>query len=185
MFEFNEARAGLFGVASDGGFNMRVVRLAAFFFIIALVTTAIGAFAAPSANDPPAAPIPAPIFTAKKVFISNNSGEFAVPEGTPEVTYDEFYAAMQNWGRYELVSSPADADLVFEISYEFDPVPYLRLLILDKKTHFLLWPLSEQVKPWALAATGRKNFDQAMANLVDALKKMATPTSPTRDNQKN
>src|SRR5208337_1946757 len=100
--------------------------------------------AAQQPSNPPPAPIPAPIFTAKKVFISNASGEFVPPEGTPEVTYDEFYAAIKNWGRYELVSSPADADLVFEISYEFGPVPYLRLLILDQKTHFLLWPLSEQ-----------------------------------------
>jgi hypothetical protein len=110
---------------------------------------------------------------AKKVFISNNPGDNAVPEGTPEVTYDEFYAAMKSWGRYELVSTPADADLVFEISFNFGPTPYLRLLILDQKTHVLLWPIAQQVKPWALAATRRKNFDQAMANLVDDFKKLA------------
>ncbi len=174
--------AGFFRVTSDGGSNMGVVRPVAFFFVFALMTTAIGAFAAPPPNGPPSAPIPTPIFTARKVFISNNSGEFAVPEGTPEVTYDEFYAAMKSWGRYELVSTPADADLVFEISYDFGPAPYIRLLILDQKTHVFLWPIAEQVKPWALAATGRKNFDQAMANLVDGLKKLATPPTPATPN---
>src|SRR5437867_13326838 len=30
--------------------------------------------------------------------------------------YDQSYAAIKNWGQYELVSSPSDADLVFEVS---------------------------------------------------------------------
>ena len=35
------------------------------------------------------------------------------------MTYNEFYAAMKSWGRYELVSSPADADMVFEIRFAY------------------------------------------------------------------
>ena len=67
----------------------------------------------------PAAPAPVPIFSAKKVFVSNATGEIRLPLGNPDLAYDEFYAAMKSWGRYEIVSSPADADLVFEIRYTF------------------------------------------------------------------
>ena len=31
--------------------------------------------------------------------------------------YNAFYAAMKEWGKYTLVVSPAEADLVFEIRF--------------------------------------------------------------------
>jgi hypothetical protein len=74
--------------------------------MLALGVRALGAQTA----DVPAAPRPAQIVAAKKVFISNAG------VGT-DMTYDQFYAAIKGWGRYELVASPADADLVFEISF--------------------------------------------------------------------
>src|SRR6266478_3790075 len=65
------------------------------------------------------APIPAQILTAKKVFIANGGGdesryEAASYSGGPDRAYNEFYAAMKTWGRYELVAAPGDADLVFD-----------------------------------------------------------------------
>jgi len=165
---------------------MRVLRPVIFLFAFALAMTAVAASAAQQTKDLPPAPVPTPVFTAKKVFISNASGQIVVPGGAPEVTYDEFYAAMNAWGRYELVSAPSDADLVFEISFEFhERVFPIRLLIVDPKTHIVLWPIVSYVKPWALASTGRKNFDQAMAVLVDDLKNLVTPPPTPTDNQKN
>jgi hypothetical protein len=184
-------------VIANGESNVKIARLVMFYFALALTT--IGAFAAEPPDDPPPAPIPAPIFTAKKVFISNASGEVAVPAGTPDVTYNEFCAAVKSWGRYELVSAPSDADLVFEIQFALVIGPtdvtkgsgdsrqsfQIRLTILDPKTHVVLWPIVRTVRPWNLAATGRKNFDQAMANLVDDLKKLVTPSSITPPSPKN
>jgi hypothetical protein len=165
---------------------MRFARLVAFLFAFALTITAIPSSAAQQTKDMPPAPVPTPIFTAKKVFISNVSADFPVPASTPEVTYNEFYAAMKGWGRYELVSAPSDADLIFEISFDMHAgVPVIRLLLVDPKTRVVLWPIVEQVKIWALASTGRKNFDQAMAVLVDDLKTLVTPPPATTDNQKN
>jgi hypothetical protein len=172
---------------------MRVARLVACCLIFALAVTAIGAFAAKPPNDPPPAPVPTPIFTAKKVFISNAAGENAVPAGRPELTYNEFYAAMKSWGRYELVSAPVDADLVFEIRFTLVLGPIdvtkgsgistkdfqIQLVILDPKSQVVLWPIVEHVRPWNLATTGRKNFDQSMDALVDDLKKLATPPGAT------
>ena len=66
------------------------------------------------------APVPPLILAAKKVFIANGGGDeslFDMPQysGGPDRLYNEFYAAMKSWGRYELVSTPGEADLVFEI----------------------------------------------------------------------
>ena len=68
----------------------------------------------------PPAPVPPLILTAKKVFIANGGGDeslFDWPQysGGSDRLYNEFYAAVESWGRYELVSTPGEADLVFEI----------------------------------------------------------------------
>lgn len=111
-------------------------------FGIVCVISAIALLAVPIAeaqqapNAPPA-PIPAQIITGKKLFISNGDGDETF--NVPNVTYNQFYASIKNWGRYELVSSPADADLVFEVRFIIDPVPRIRLVILDPKTHVVLW----------------------------------------------
>jgi hypothetical protein len=103
------------------------------------------------AQDPAPAPIPLQITAGKRVFISNATGESNLPPDVGDTTYNQFYASLKSWGRYELVSTPADADLVFEIRYEilFGPVdvmggsggsakfPQIRLSILDPKTHII------------------------------------------------
>jgi hypothetical protein len=139
------------------------------------------------------APLPTAIQTAKRVFLGNagvdvssltafrNSGGVSQP-------YDWFYAAMKNWGRYELVGSPADADLVFEISFAAPLVgadklatfaPNLRLEILDAKTHFLLWTIIEPVDGAYRKATWEKNFTTGMTNLVSDLKNITTAPTQT------
>jgi hypothetical protein len=68
------------------------------------------------------APVPTQIVTAKKVFISNlGSDALATPDfkrlGQLDLPYQRFYSEMKGWGRYELVTSPAEADLVFEVHF--------------------------------------------------------------------
>jgi hypothetical protein len=69
-----------------------------------------------------AAPIPAQIITPEKVFISNG-GVHSVAlaafkrAGDTKEPHNRFYADMKSWGRWEIVASPADADLVFEIPF--------------------------------------------------------------------
>ncbi len=64
--------------------------------------------------------MPAQVINAQKIFITNGGvkGSFAdVYSGGPNRPYDEFYAAMKNWGKYALVSSLAGADVVAEVTY--------------------------------------------------------------------
>jgi hypothetical protein len=136
------------------------------------------------------APVPPALRMAKTVFISNagaDSGLFPHPfTGDPDRAYNELYAAVQSWGRYQLVSSPSDADLVFELqltapngpsnpnkqSGASDPLPMLRLVILDRSTHYILWALTESIAPAQLQKTHDRNFDDAMAALATDLKRL-------------
>lgn len=130
--------------------------------------------AAETPSDPPAAPIPTQILTARKVFISHGESGEENWLGIRDVTYNEFYALVKNWGKYELVPTPSDADVVFEIRYvpDYTESPPLTLTILDPKTHIVLWSFTERVKTSGRASAGRKNFDRAMNSILDNLKQL-------------
>jgi hypothetical protein len=146
------------------------------------------------------APIPAQILTAKKVFIANGGGDESREEGAsysggPDRAYNEFYAAMETWGRYELVSAPGDADLIFEIrltvfqlqhervlgddSPAFDP--QFRIVIRDVKTRETLWGLTEHMQGAVLQSNRDKNFELAMAAVVAQVQRIAGPAAPAKN----
>jgi hypothetical protein len=170
---------------------MRIIKLA--FFSVALIVAVLAVPAMNAQQPKAAAPIPAQITAAKKVFISNAGQDDLGGFGEPDRTYNQFYSAVKSSGLYQLVSIPADADLVFEISFGVQAVgtnvikgdsvgtpyaPSFRLVIFDPKTHFPLWTFNQHVQ-WAILAGNRdKNFDQGIAELVTNLKRLAgEPTS--------
>lgn len=137
--------------------------------------------------DPPLAPVPTQILTAKKVFISNASGVTDSAKAAPDLPYNEFYAAMKSWGRYELVGAPGDADLVLELQYvivlgaasfrgEGGTIqdPKFTLRILDPKSGTILWAFTEPLRKTG-KQTGRQIFDAALAKIVDDVKKLSQP----------
>jgi hypothetical protein len=137
-------------------------------------------------DQAPAAPVPVPITSGKKIFISNAQGESPAVTAFPNQTYNEFYAAMKDWGRYELVATPGDADLIFEIRFmvAIGPTtiyrgggtspqePQIRLVIFDPKTHAVLWAFTEPVKQAALSANERKNFKLTLVKVVNDVKEL-------------
>ena len=148
--------------------------------------------------DASAAPVPPAIFSARKVFLSNtgaDSGLFPHPfSGAQDRAYNQFYAAMQKWGRYELVGDPEEADLVFELRLTSpngpanpdkqkgasDPVPIFRLEIVDRKSHYTLWAVTESVNIAYFQKTHDRNFDDALnALLVDVQNLPKTKPSST------
>ena len=127
------------------------------------------------------APIPTQIATARKVFIANGGGddgsfENRVFEGGPDRSYNQFYAAMKKAGKYELVGSPAEADLIFEIQFLLPPStagsnnigfdPQFRLVVRDPRTNAVLWGFTEHVQFAMLQANRDKNFDQAQDRII-------------------
>ncbi|MFY9673184.1 MAG: hypothetical protein WB817_10470 [Terriglobales bacterium] len=148
-------------------------------FAFTVLVTSTPVLIAQNAKTAPPGPVPPQIATAKKIFIANAPGDI-VPAaiGGNYRPYDQFYAGVKSWGKYELVSSPADADLIFEISMRLSPdEPLLNLVITDPKTRVPLWWFAEQIiqKPHVL---GREKvtdaFDDAMAALVDDVEKLKT-----------
>src|SRR5580704_9297862 len=63
-------------------------------------------------KDVTVAPLPAVIVNAKKIFLSNGGGS--------NLAYDAFYSKMKEWGKYEIVGSPEEADLIVELSYRVE-----------------------------------------------------------------
>lgn len=142
----------------------------------------------------PPAPVPVQILMAKKVFVANGGGdesrdELASYTGGPDRAYNEFYAAMKSWGRYELVAAPMDADLILEIQLTvYQPQhehlmadndaaydAQLRFVVRDVKTHQRLWGLTEHVQTAVLQSNRDKNFQQALAAIIAEAKRIAGP----------
>ena len=88
---------------------------------ILVLATPLGCVAQ-KAGDPPAAPVPKLITSAKKIFIANmgadNFSESAFRKlQDPARPYNAFYAEMKSWGHYDIVDSPGEAELIFEIGF--------------------------------------------------------------------
>jgi hypothetical protein len=174
-------------------------------FPVAILFTGMVFASQSNAKTVPLAPVSTQILTAKKIFIANAPGD-NLPDslGGPERAYNEFYAAAKSLGRYELVSSPSEADLVFAISFtdslsgvggtsstgcSSSTAKNLRLAILDARTGIPLWwfaqPVAQKMsfghRPEMLDAA----FTRSIDTLIDDLKKLtnqlpATPTAGAR-----
>lgn len=159
------------------------------FNIAVVILVVIPLWSAQQPKMPPSAPVPPQIAAAQKIFISNAGGESfenvideTVFNGGPDRPYNQCYAAMKGWGRYQLVSSPADADLILEVSWALTdtglrlPVlGQLRLVVIDPKTRVTLWNFTEYVRGAMLLGNRDKNFDQAMTTIVKRMKTLANP----------
>src|SRR5208282_1518898 len=76
------------------------------------VLISLNAFGAKHRSDIPAAPLPTVVVNARKIFLTNGGGS--------NLAYDAFYSDMKQWGRYEIVGSPDEADLIVELAYRVD-----------------------------------------------------------------
>ncbi len=167
---------------------MLKVRLAGATLGIAMIFCTIPALRAQA----PTAPIPAQILTAKKVFISNAGGGLdpKLWSGGPAQPYNELYAAIRSSGQYQLVATPAEADLVLQISYA-DPLtdvggskesgsvssttPQLKLVLLDPKTSIALWTLNGKTSTTHMQKGRDQALSDSIGTLVDNLKALTAP----------
>jgi len=130
----------------------------------------------------PAAPVPAQVLSAHRVFISN--GESTGTIWPSSLVYDAFYAGIKSWGKYEIVSAPAESDVVFEVRYLVGVPPgtpeRVQLFLIDPKTHITLWNCSTRIEVWGRDDTGRKNFEAAIAALLGDVKRIAASSDETK-----
>src|SRR5260370_29492331 len=103
---------------SVGGTMPKIIKLGIVFVALAIAWVAVPNLRAQNKKEFLPAPLPSQIYTAKKVFVSNGGDEtLGDYSGGPDRAYNQLYAALKGWGRYELETAPADAEVVFEISF--------------------------------------------------------------------
>ncbi len=154
----------------DGLFHLtRSVLLATTFSLAALCAVPVAAQRKAAPVNSSAAPLPAPILQGKKAFISFELGDVSsfpsTYSGGPERAYNEFFQGMQQWGRYQLVADPKDADVVFAIRFVDSPglaMPQIRLGIADARGRVSLWGFAEEIN----GAFRKKNRDQAFSDAI-------------------
>jgi hypothetical protein len=112
----------------------------------------------------PAPPAPSDLLKAKKIFVGN--------EGASPEIYTRFVAELNAWGRYTLVDSPAQADVIFGLREE-----PLSVLVLEPSSKIVLTTVSASYVP--VERDQDKEATMAAQNLVSAIKQLVrTPLSP-------
>lgn len=114
--------------------------------------------------------------------------------GGSDLAYDAFYSEMKKWGKYEIVGSPNDADLIVEISYHVEHTgtrvwstnnayngttdvhssqivdPQLVLTIYDAKTKNSLWETIDHRRLARREKNREKETINSAERLVEELK---------------
>ena len=141
----------------------------------------------------PQAPVPPQIANAHKIFLVNDGADANFPI-TAERSYNEVYAALRTWGHFDLVSSPAEADLVFQLR-EIAPVtavtgdrnsvysiasPAFQLSIKDPKSDVTLWTITSPVQLAGRRKARAHWLNIALTNVVSRVKALCNqPLSTT------
>lgn len=181
--------------SGKGGIPLRAIGLVLRAFVCPLSLSAAVVVTLPLQAQP--GPIPPAIAAAKRIFVSNagaDSGLFPEPfSGDTDRPYSQFFAALKATREFDLVSDPSDADLVLELRLiapngptsgnkqngASDPVPMFRLVIYDRKTHYILWTLTQSIGVALLQKTHDRNFDEALNSILLNFQQLAgrLPTS--------
>lgn len=149
----------------------------------------LGLFARGRRNEVPPAPLPSSIVNAKRVFLANGGGS--------DLAYDAFYSEMRKWGKYEIVGSPNDADLIVEIAYRVEQGgthvwsatntytgatqvysrqivdPQLVLTIYDAKSKIALWSATDHRRLARRERNQEKETVKSAERLVEDLETRA------------
>ena len=155
-------------------------------------------------TEPPPQPPPpdviARVTAAKSIFLSNAGvNDYFASEipGGPNVAYNEFYAALQQWGYFQLADSPAHADLILQIrgteqmpqlqrtgialdqAVAVQHPPMIELAILDPSTLAVIDTLSIRASRGPNIPKGTAAFANSIDWLAYKLKLLvATPRRP-------
>jgi hypothetical protein len=186
--------------------NFIVRRPLSFFCLLLTIFTLACAqqVVAPPPTPPPPLSVITKVTAAKKIFVSNagadNSFLHFIPGG-PNGTYSELYASLKQWGYFQLVDSPSQADLIFEIrsstiiNQYVKPggnvniasdtiegfIPIFTLSIFDASTHD---PVDSIVMPAGRGSNKAKGaiaFTQSIGVLTDRIKALVVVPAATQN----
>ena len=176
--------------------NYKVNRFAALCVVFGLLfTPPILAQEKMTRKNIPPAPLPAAVVHARKVFLLNGQTTAeALTKNGNILAFDTFYSDMKSWGKYELVDSPKDADIVIELQYRpysegarsfgvYNPSTEtvtthsvttsgadFALVIYEAKSRDELWSVSDSCGFARLVKNQQKEVIKSIGRLVDGLK---------------
>jgi hypothetical protein len=144
---------------------------------------------APAPSNAPAlsshVPVPAQISASHTVFLSNGGADASFPVNATQA-YNDIYKALASWGRYQLVTSPDQADLIFQLrgvstlsTYGTDDNiytvnnPAFQLTIVDPKSNVTLWTITSPVALAGNKQTWARWLTISETNLVSRIKVVA------------
>lgn len=173
-----------------------------FLFVAMLFLVCTSAIAGDKKKSVPPAPLPKVVLTSQTVFIAKGPGSDPYLKGGAELAFDTFYADVKNWGKYRIVDSPEEADLVLELSYSSQQVgthvwsatnsysgstqvfstpemdPRVSLNIYDRKTGFVLWSAAEARDTARRRKNREKNLVNAVHEMVSSLRSRVESSTP-------
>jgi hypothetical protein len=132
------------------------------------------------------APVPSQIQQAQTIFLTNSGSDPNFPIDATKA-YNDIYAALQTWGRYKLVTTPDQADLVFQLK-GIAPItdvsgnrggvysitsPAFQLTILDPKSNIALWTITSPVNVTGKNQVLARWVSISETNLVSRVKVVA------------
>ena len=137
---------------------------------------------------PPAAPLPAALTSAHKLFLGNAGDQ---ENADCLRAYTQAYHDLQALSRFTLVDDPGQADLILEMHYEIalgqsfgQNVPrQFRLVLIHPQTHVILWSLTERTNYAVRQSNRDKNLDETVDHLVadfSALTQSQPPADKSR-----
>lgn len=99
------------------------IAIGRFFVSLSLLLPILTVGCVKPAPPPPPPPPPSPaviarVTAAKKIFLSNAGADTKFAHdmtGGTDGSYNALYASLRNWGIFQIVDAPAQADLIFEI----------------------------------------------------------------------
>jgi hypothetical protein len=131
------------------------------------------------------APVPAQISASHTVFLSNLGADASFPVDATRA-YNDIYKALATWGRYQLVSSPDQADLIFQLrgvstlsTYGANDSVYtvnnpaFQLTIVDPRSNVTLWTITSPVALAGSKQTWARWLAISETNLVSRIKVVA------------
>jgi hypothetical protein len=149
----------------------------------------------------PGAPLPATVVNARKVFLlDGQTTAQGLTKNGNALAFDTLYTEMKSWGKYELVDSRNDADIVIELQYRpysdgsrsfglYNPSTHtvqtrsvtipgadFALVLYEAKSKEQLWSVSDACGLARLVKNQQKEVIKSIGRLVEGFKAKATPS---------
>ena len=137
---------------------------------------------------PVTAPLPSTLTAAHKLFLGNAGDQ---ENADCLRAYTEAYQDLQALTRFTLVDDPAQADLILEMHYEIalgqsfgqNAPRQFRVVLIDPRTHVILWSLTERTNYAVRQSNRDKNLDETVDHLIadfSALTQAQPPADKSR-----